>query len=38
MKVKGGNESSRASGENWAHDTLRRTADAASAAMRNPPR
>ena len=38
MKVKGRNESSRASGEYWAHDTLSRTADAASAARRKPPR
>ena len=38
MKVKGRNESSRATGENWAHETLRRTADEPSAARRNPPR
>ena len=38
MKVKGAKESSRATGEVWAHDTLRSTAAQASAARRNPPR
>ena len=36
--VNGRNESSRATGENWAQDTLSRTAEAARAAMENPPR